>query len=202
MADQEAETVKWYSHTRRFPIYVSRFPDGTKIPLGPFSLLELVAGVVVLLVGQQTMPLWGARLGAIYAYTVLICLVVGAVFGIRQIPMGSRNPLLFCWGLARAVTAPRRGRYRGRAVTFKPPHNISGRAVVAWPVYVSPRSSARQRTSGGRARVGYADPEHVTTSAPVSAAVAVMSRPVPVPVVLGPGLTNVQRLLAASTRGN
>jgi len=130
MAEATAvEKVKWYTLARRFPQLIGRTPDGARIPGGPYTVTQAVGGMVVLAVGYYSMGLW-ARFGTFGNYAALILITAATIIGLGKIPLGARNPVSIAVGAARAASAPRAGRLRGKAVRIRAPHQVRHRIVV------------------------------------------------------------------------
>jgi hypothetical protein len=130
MAEATAvERVKWYTLARRFPQLIGRTPDGARIPGGPYTVTQAVGGVVVLAAGYYSMGLW-AGFGTFGNYAALILVTGATIIGLGKIPLGARNPVSIALGAARAASAPRAGRLRGKAVRIRAPHQVRHRIVV------------------------------------------------------------------------
>ena len=50
--------MKWYTRARKFPQLIGRTPDGTRIPGGPYTYLQVAAGVGMAAVLAATTGLW------------------------------------------------------------------------------------------------------------------------------------------------
>jgi hypothetical protein len=123
------EKVKWYTLARRFPQLIGRTPDGARIPGGPYTVTQAVGGMAVLAVGYYSMGLW-ASFGTFGNYAVLILVTAAPIIGLGKIPLGARNPVSIAMGAARAASAPRAGRLRGKAVRIRAPHQVRHRIVL------------------------------------------------------------------------
>lgn len=128
--DQEdLETVKYYTRARKFPQLLGRMPDGTKIPGGPYTVQQLIAAILIIVVGGLTIDTWGV-FGVFGNIALLFGVAFGAVFLIGRLPMNGRNPLYALLGLYRVINAPASGRYQGRPVRFRRPRRIRSRTSV------------------------------------------------------------------------
>ena len=123
------EKVKWYTLARRFPQLIGRTPDGARIPGGPYTVTQAVGGMGILAVGYYSMGLW-ASFGTFGNFAALILVTGAAIIGLGRIPLGARNPVSIGIGAARAASAPRAGRLRGKAVRIRAPHQVRHRIVV------------------------------------------------------------------------
>jgi len=131
------ERVKWFTLARKFPQLIGRTPDGARIPGGPYTITQAIGGLVVLVVGYYSMGLW-ANFGILGNYVVLLSLTGAVVFGLGRIPLGSRNPAAIGMGAFRALSAPPRGRVRGRAVRIRRPRKLSQRVVICTAITPRP----------------------------------------------------------------
>ncbi|WP_116947857.1 hypothetical protein [Jiangella endophytica] len=125
----ELETVKYYTRARKFPQLLGRMPDGTKIPGGPYTVQQLIAAIVIIVVGGLTIGTWGV-FGVFGNIALLFGVAFGAVFLIGRLPMNGRNPLYALLGLYRVLNAPASGRYQGRPVRFRRPRRVRSRTSV------------------------------------------------------------------------
>lgn len=126
---EDLETVKYYTRARKFPQLLGRMPDGTKIPGGPYTVQQLIAAIVIIVVGGLTIDTWGV-FGVFGNVALLFGTAFGAVFLIGRLPMNGRNPLYALLGLYRVVNAPASGKYQGRPVKFRRPRRIRHRTNV------------------------------------------------------------------------
>ena len=189
MTEHGVELVRWYTRARRFPQLIARTPDGTKLPGGPYSIHQVVAAGVLLVVGFNTMGMW-ARFGFMTNVVVLLGVTWLVVYGIGRIPLGARNPISVATGVVQAITASGSGRYAGRPVRLPRPTRVQQRVLIptttaAWPAAPQVSDQPRPRP----------DPQ------PIPAASSPPPRK-PQPVAVGapaPTLTAVQQLLAART---
>jgi len=158
------ERVKWFTLARKFPQLIGRTPDGARIPGGPYTITQAIGGLVVLVVGYYSMGLW-ANFGVLGNYVVLLSLTGAVVFGLGRIPLGSRNPAAIGMGAFRALSAPPRGRVRGRAVRIRRPRKLSQRVVICTTIPSRPTVLAPAAAL-------------LTAAAPVAAAVRGGTEPV------------------------
>ncbi len=158
------ERVKWFTLARKFPQLIGRTPDGARIPGGPYTITQALGGLVVLVVGYYSMGLW-ANFGVLGNYVVLLSLTGAVVFGLGRIPLGSRNPAAIGMGAFRALSAPPRGRVRGRAVRIRRPRKLSQRVVICTAITPRPPVSTPAAAPA-------------TAAAPVASAVSGGAEPV------------------------
>lgn len=89
--------ARWYTSARRFPQLIGRTPDGSKLPGGPYTILQLVAAAVTVFVLWHTAWAW-ARFGFISNLLVAAGLLFGSVWLAGRLPYGMRNPLVIVGG--------------------------------------------------------------------------------------------------------
>ncbi|HEY9412695.1 MAG TPA: hypothetical protein VIP77_24185 [Jiangellaceae bacterium] len=166
MSDEETfETVKYYTRARKFPQLLGRFPDGTKIPGGPYTVQQLLAGVGIIAFGSMTMGIWGI-FGGIGDIVVLFMVGFAAMFFIGRLPMNGRNPFAAVLGFYKASVAPRGGRFQGKSIRIRRPRRMTHMTNVYYgplpaiepapldvslePAYAKPKVKARTQvgTSG------------------------------------------------------
>lgn len=146
MSEQSTlERVKWYTLARKFPQLIGRTPDGARIPGGPYTITQAVGGLIVLIFGYYSMGVW-AGFGVLGNYTVLLSVTGAVVFGLGRIPLGARSPASIGVGVVRAVTAPQRGRLRGRPVRIRRPRKLTQRVVMCTEITTAATPAAAPET--------------------------------------------------------
>ena len=186
---EQLELVKWYTRARRFPQLIGRTLDGTRIWGGPYTVTQVVAGVVVLAGGYVTMPLW-AHFGFILNMAILAGVTYGCVWALGRIPLGSRSPLSVATGFAQALVAPSTGRIGGRPIRLRRPHAVRHRVVLALPAH-GPTAAAEPVQPAARSAVQ--PTAHLAAPAPP----APPSRAQGTQPPRKPALSGVQAILAA-----
>lgn len=129
MPEETFETVKYYTKARKFPQLLGRFPDGTKIPGGPYTVQQLLAGIGIIALGSMTMGIWGF-LGGMGDILLLFGVAIFAMFMIGRLPMNGRNPFYAVIGFYKALAAPRGGRFQGRSVRIRKPRHLTHKTNV------------------------------------------------------------------------
>ncbi|RIQ12213.1 hypothetical protein, partial [Jiangella rhizosphaerae] len=129
---EEREVVKFYTRARRFPHVLGRFPDGTKIPGGPYTLTQVVGAGLLFLVGVRTMGIWGVGSGLTNVAFLLLA-TIGSVNVLGRLQTGGRGPVAVALGGYTAAASPKLGRQDGRAVTRRRPRALVHRFVIADP---------------------------------------------------------------------
>lgn len=189
--DVQLETVKYYTKARKFPQLLGRFPDGTKIPGGPYTVQQLLGGVVVIGLGSMTMGIWGV-FGGLGNIVVLLCFGLGTTFLIGRLPMNGRNPMYAAIGFFKAASYPSSGRYQGRAIKIRRPRTVTnmtnvwvgplppiGNPViphVAVEVASDPTIKARRRGVAGAGVTVGLPPAAGTSSIPLTGVQALLAR--------------------------
>lgn len=131
--DEEREVARFYTRSRRFPKFIGRLHDGTKIPGGPYTLTQGVVLAIVLVGALLTQRVWGTG-SPIVDIPLAAAVSWAAAWGAGRIPATRRNMLsVISSGLA-AMTRPAAGRYRGTTMRVRPPHFAGGKTTIAEPV--------------------------------------------------------------------
>lgn len=192
------EIVKWYTRARKFPKLIGRTPDGTKIAGGPYTITQTVGVGAVLLIGINTMGLWG-RFDLITNSVILLGAIFGTIFFLGKIPVGARNPVAVAAGAARAITSPRRGRVAGKPIRIRRPRRVQHHVLIALPTTNEqeregqppplPESQGRDLPSLEESWTLPTEPEPSPSSEDQVAAASTRRR--------RPALTGVQSLLAS-----
>lgn len=123
------EIARFYTRSRRFPKMIGRMHDGTKIPGGPYTIMQAAVGGVLFLVAVTSRAQWGT--GSILVdIPVAIGIAWGAAWGVGRIPSTRRNLLSVLLGGLSAMFRPVDGTYRGVPVRIRPPHAVTGRVTL------------------------------------------------------------------------
>lgn len=81
---------------------IGRTPDGTKLPFGPYTLIQMCVAAVTVVLLWNTVGLW-ARFGLIANLVAAAGLLFGAVWAAGRLPPGLRNPLVVVGGWLHAA---------------------------------------------------------------------------------------------------
>lgn len=110
-ANSEQKVVRWYTAARRFPLLISKTPQGERIPGGPYTIYQLVLGALTIVVGFLTWNLWGVfgPLNIIVLGMVAFSVLIAA----RYIPMDAPNPLWTLLGVVMGLASLRGPRSEG-----------------------------------------------------------------------------------------
>ena len=156
--DEEREVARFYTRSRRFPKFIGRLHDGTKIPGGPYTLTQGVVMAIVLVVALMTQSVWGTG-SPIVDIPVAAFVSWGAAWGAGRIPATRRNLLSIITSGMSAMTRPAAGREPGVTIPVGPPHFPGGGTTIAEPV-----SATRTRPDGENTAPA---PEEPTVAQPV-----------------------------------
>ncbi|MER6928890.1 hypothetical protein AB0E52_09130 [Micrococcus luteus] len=122
------ETGRFYSSIRRIPTTLYRLPDGTRLPGGPYTLVQGVAGAATIAV------LWAIR-GAWSTGTLLIDAVavlaagMGVIMLTRFAPDNIHELVMVVTGAFKAAAKPSAGRYADQSWQLpRPPRGMTPRS--------------------------------------------------------------------------
>ena len=132
MTTDDREVVRWYTRARSFPQLIGRTADGARLPGGPYTVAQIVAGAGVLATAAATTEVW-ARFNGVTNLAVLIGVTAGVVWGIGRLPPGGRNPLSVLAGAWTAAAAPRWGRLGSSAVRPRRARHLTHRITTHPP---------------------------------------------------------------------
>lgn len=181
---QQQEISRFYTAARRFHKLLGKLPDGTRIPGGPYTIIQGVTLIVTLGVTLLTRGhLW--TFGS-FLIDVPLALVIsgGLAYFVGRIPTRNRNLVTVGTSTVHAIASPAVGRRNGKKVTIRPRHRVGGDVLIDW---------------GGM--------EPITPAAPVLAPASefIVDEPpapepatAPVPQPTRHALTGVERLLQQS----
>lgn len=124
------QVLRWYTTARRgLPILIGKLPKGERIWGGPYTLGQLAAFGVTLVLGQVTMGLWG-QWGGLGNILVLVGVAVAVMILWGRLPTEKLNVWAWVQGVQAATTLSSRGRYRGTAFSLPPVRTARGHAAV------------------------------------------------------------------------
>ena len=190
--EETYEVVKWYTRARRFPQLIGKTPDGAKLWGGPYTYTQVVGAAIVLVVGVDSVGLWG-QFGLIANAVILLSSAYGTAVLLGRLPVGSRNPLSVGSGLIRALSSPTHGNFAGRSVRIRRPHRVQTRLIIS---HVAPHLFDVRRSSNAPATAAPVEPQQLRHHRP-------RRRPLAAPSPAArrtaqPALTAVQLLLAST----
>ena len=190
------QMIRWYTRARRFPQLVGKFPDGRRLPGGPYTITQVILGAGLVVGGLSTRGFWGGR-GMIADLFLLSVITGGLVFAAGKIPLGGRNPAAAAAGMVAAIVAPTHGRVAGRPVRLRPPTRLRHHVTI-WdsppPVQPTPQPAvaplaANERTPAASEAVAQPFPVPTGPSTGLTLPASAPASRVPLP--------GVQALLAA-----
>lgn len=190
--EETYEVVKWYTRARRFPQLIGKTPDGAKLWGGPYTYTQVVGAAIVLVVGVNSVGLWG-QFGLIANAVILLSSAYGTAVLLGRLPVGSRNPLSVGSGLIRALSSPTHGNFAGRSVRIRRPHRVQTRLIIS---HGAPHVFDVHRPSNAPATAAPVEPQQLRHHRP-------RRRPLAAPSPAArrtaqPALTAVQLLLAST----
>ncbi|WP_210741870.1 hypothetical protein [Nocardia veterana] len=110
------EVVKVYTPIKRVPTMIGKAQNGQKLPFGPYTLPQVVGGIVVILltsVAAMTLPMNPA-----ITFVIGLIITIATVFGLSLLPYSG-------------VRLISRALWFGRLVFFRKPVSASGFPVTA-----------------------------------------------------------------------
>jgi hypothetical protein len=176
-----------YTRARRSPVMVGTVKTGFgqpfRLPGGPYTITQLVAIVVSVVVLVITRPIWGGH-GFVDALA-LVAVPFGAAFALRYVHIDGRNPAAALASVTVMLAGPRWGRLHGRSYRPARPRRCHTVVTLATPASLPPGPSPAQdtptdpsvsavSTTRPRAAVhpGQADPARVRVSSGAQALLA------------------------------
>lgn len=115
--DDDVYVGKFFTRAMKIPMMVGRLIDGTRLWGGPYTVPQLVAGFIALLVLWQAFA-WFFSTGFILTDAILVIFGAwGVAYMTGRIPESRRNLFNVMTSAASATTASKTGLYRG--VPFK-----------------------------------------------------------------------------------
>ncbi len=131
-----AETGRFYSSIRRIPTTLHRLPDGTRVPGGPYTLVQGVGGAVAVALLWAVRSAWGT--GAdLLDFAVAVAAGAAVTWLLRFAPDNLHELGLIITGAGLAWSKPPQGRYQGQSFSPKK----APRGMPGPPAAHSPRPS-------------------------------------------------------------
>lgn len=121
------ETGRFYTASRNFKQLLGVFHDGTPIPGGPYTMTQVVVGVVVAIAAWMTRWAWGGHW--LFDVPVTLAVAWGALWVTGKLPSSRRsvvNTLNSIWEL---VSSSRHGTLKGRPF---PTQSFGAKHPPAW----------------------------------------------------------------------
>lgn len=123
------QTGKFYTAARKFQQLIGVTPTGEAIPGGPYTVTQFVVGIMVLVTGFITRPIWSQ--GTIADVLYIAAAAIGITYGVGKLPRSRRSIINLINCCITLMSRPRTGKYRGRAIpsswsrtTARPAHRV------------------------------------------------------------------------------
>lgn len=123
---------RFYTSVRRIPIMIGK-AGNTRLPGGPYSVTQFIAGGVVLVIGWNTMSLWGPLFGTfpLVRIVALLGMAVTALWLAGQLPSTRRKIHHLAADTVGAIANPSAGTLNGQPMKLRPPHRLTGTVLIA-----------------------------------------------------------------------
>ncbi|WP_449623659.1 hypothetical protein [Rothia mucilaginosa] len=119
--DDDLIVGKFFTRAMKIPLMVGRLIDGTRLWGGPYTVPQIVAGFIALLVLWQAFA-WFFSTGLIFTDAILVVLGAwGAAYLTGRLPESRRNMLNVITSAASATTTSKTGLYRGTPFKIQQP---------------------------------------------------------------------------------
>ena len=102
---------------------IGRLPDGSKIWGGPYTLTQIVVGVVALIAGILLWPVYASS-GLLTAVIILLFSIIVPMYLAGQLKPSTRSPMLQLLGIGKILTAPAAGKIDGKTLKLAKPHHL------------------------------------------------------------------------------
>ncbi|MFH8736828.1 hypothetical protein [Streptomyces sp. NPDC017964] len=104
-----------YTHARRHPLVIGRFPGGGRLWGGPYTIPQAVVIAAAFVVLMVFRPLW-AHFGVLGNVVIAFALPYALGLLVRKVNVDGRNPLAVAGSVFGLMGAPSTGRMGGRPV--------------------------------------------------------------------------------------
>lgn len=123
---------RFYTSVRRIPIMIGK-AGNTRLPGGPYSVTQFIAGGVVLVIGWNTMSAWGPLFGTfpLVRIIALLGMAATALFLAGQLPSTRRKIHHLAADTVGAIANPSAGTLNGQSPKLRPPHRLTGAVLIA-----------------------------------------------------------------------
>lgn len=119
--DDDLIVGKFFTRAMKIPLMVGRLIDGTRLWGGPYTIPQLVAGFIALLVLWQAFA-WFFSTGLIFTDAILVGFGAwGVAYLTGRLPESRRNMLNVITSAASATTTSKTGFYRGSPFKIQQP---------------------------------------------------------------------------------
>lgn len=123
---------RFYTNVRRIPIMIGK-AGNTRLPGGPYSVTQFIAGGVVLVIGWNTISLWGPLFGTfpLVRIVALLGMAATALYVAGQLPSTRRKIHHLAADTVGAIANPSAGTLSGQPMKLQPPHRLTGTVLIA-----------------------------------------------------------------------
>lgn len=119
--DDDVIVGKFFTRAMKIPLMVGRLIDGTRLWGGPYTVPQIVAGFIALLVLWQAFA-WFFSTGFILTDAILVVLGAwGVAFLVGRLPESRRNLFNMMTSMASATATSKTGFYRGSPFKIQQP---------------------------------------------------------------------------------
>lgn len=119
--DDDLIVGKFFTRAMKIPLMVGRLIDGTRLWGGPYTIPQLVAGFIALLVLWQAFA-WFFSTGLIFTDAILVIFGAwGVAFLVGRLPDSRRNLFNLMTSMASATATSKTGFYRGSPFKIQQP---------------------------------------------------------------------------------
>ena len=119
--DDDVIVGKFFTRAMKIPLMVGRLIDGTRLWGGPYTVPQIVAGFIALLVLWQAFA-WFFSTGFILTDAILVVLGAwGVAFLVGRLPDSRRNLFNMMTSMASATATSKTGFYRGSPFKIQQP---------------------------------------------------------------------------------
>lgn len=119
--DDDLVVGKFFTRAMKIPLMVGRLIDGTRLWGGPYTVPQIVAGFIALLVLWQAFA-WFFSTGLIFTDAILVGFGAwGVAFLVGRLPDSRRNLFNLMTSMASATATSKTGFYRGSPFKIQQP---------------------------------------------------------------------------------
>lgn len=123
---------RFYTSVRRIPIMIGK-AGNTRLPGGPYSVTQFIAGGVVLVIGWNTLSVWGPLFGSfpLVRIVALLGMAATALWLAGQLPPTRRKIHHLAADTVGAIANPSAGTLNGQPMKLRSPHRVTGTVLIA-----------------------------------------------------------------------
>jgi len=121
--------ARFYTRSRRYPKFIGRMTDGSRIPGGPYTMPQVSSAGCMFLGLMVTKQLWTTH-NVILDLTWTVILTGLTLYAVGFIPITRRNIAAVVMDAIAAMFKPVEGSYQGKVPKLRKPHLAGGTCVV------------------------------------------------------------------------